>query len=195
MSWDLVTAYTRTGLTVNPANDAILTGEMAATISIVEAYLQRRVLFVHVTEEITLDDSNRHIVAAYPIDQVFTPLYHYNDGATKNIPKKQINHRRGIVHVDVKPGPKNIEYWGGYKPADVPLDLEMALWFTFESVRSINAGAAPAAGNIKKISIAGVGALDYNTAGTPTSTAAAGFGGTIPATAVGILDLYRRIVC
>ena len=92
-----------------------------------------------------------------------------------------------------------VTYSGGYKV--LPPDLELALWAIFDAVWSATPGAgkvgtATAGGVIKSLSAPDIGTVQFFDPNSSAGSAAGGvMGGLIPASALGILDLYRREYC
>jgi hypothetical protein len=81
-------------------------------------------------------------------------------------------------------------YDAGYDP--MPPDIEAAFVATFKSVRASLADAAGDSGLARRVSVTGVGSVEYDYGGGEGSaTGAAQPWGLLPATAVAVLNRYR----
>jgi hypothetical protein len=96
--------------------------------------------------------------------------------------------------------PLSIEYVGGFDP--LPKDLEFAVLAAFDAVWSTTPGWGAAAGSaaeqVQKISVVGVGSIDFGTGGTTSGGAAGGSQvgshpwGVLPVTVTSILQRYMN---
>ncbi len=91
MAFDLLTAYTRTGLVASPTNDAQLTGTINVALAIVENYLDRKFLFD--SQEDTFHHSSSatlHLIR-YPVEKVSSAT-----GVSGNY---QVHHKNGTIEL------------------------------------------------------------------------------------------------
>lgn len=201
MSFDLATAYTRSGLTASAANNLVLNGELDVTLAMVEQYLDRLLLFRRENVQVIHLHANTIQVSRYPIAQVVS-VQNANIAtistatAVGNVGTYLVHNAVGMIVFDewtATGRDVRVTYDGGYKV--FPADLEWALWQTFDAVRAAAAGGATvAAGTIESVSITGVGTVRYASgAASAAAVASPGGGGSslIPATAFGVLDHYR----
>lgn len=184
MTWDLLTARIRNGITsTDTSKDPELQLAMSQALALAETYCSRQ--FLYATNQIRWYYVNAHTfqVSRYPIETVnitgVTDYKVHNDGGW--IKTKTPIHKDELT----------VLYTGGYKPDQIPADLELALWTVFDSCYDLMQGASVSAGGIKSASITGVGSVHFTESGSASNTGGA-MGGLLPPVAASILDLYTR---
>lgn len=184
--FDLATAYIRTGLTQDPANDLLLEASLDATLAAVENYLDRYLLYDVDNIEMLEVHYGALNLRRYPIDVVTSMIpaipHQVHNGAGMIL----LKHRTVMDRIEVT-------YSGGYKI--LPADLELALWLTFDALWALQSGGtggAVAAGTVESVTISGVGTVRYATGGSSSVDTGLSGTSTIPDTAIGLLRAYRR---
>lgn len=181
--WDITTGRLRLGLAAGDVSrDSDITLAMSQALALAEKYCDRYFLYKATETRFYWVDGYRFQLARYPLETV-NPI---KEGSfTVHQEGGWIKFGHPIVSKELK-----IVYAGGYKV--LPADLELALWNTFDSTYGAVTAGAIATGGLKKVSITGVGSLDYDTGSAASTNAGGAFGGLLPAPAQLILDLYRR---
>jgi len=190
MAFNQATAITRLGLTTPTADElAMIDSALLTSIQLAETFCDRGLAFRtdHVENHLC-QHSNTLSSWLYPIASITS--VDTNDSSA--VPDYETDETNGVLFF------KNSVYklrltttiTGGYQlDGGGPPDLELALWAIFNAVwETLQAGGATASGDVRKLSITGVGTVDYGAA----STGEASSSGIIPSTAVLILDAYRR---
>lgn len=200
MAWDLATAYDRTGATSSPENDLELQMAMDVALTSVETYLDRKLLLAEETETFIYPGPVATLsLVRYPISDVASVVL---DGTAATDFK--VRKQTGQLMFGCRRTPSEIvvEYEGGYQT--LPAALEWALWTLFDAVwseaQAVSAGAGSTivegSGELKQITIFGVGSMSYDVGSTVVS------GGEGGATAAllnpsdrfsSLLEMYRRV--
>jgi hypothetical protein len=193
--FDLATAKTRLNIS-GTAQDAMLTAAVGAALAVAEKYCDR--LFMYAAETVKFYDFRGHVIflPRYPIVAVISetglPTTRHVNGLLGAIEL----HGRHFIDEAV------ISYAGGYQV--LPADLELALWLIFDGLwpqfnLPVSAGAAVSPGSvgaIASISVPDVGTLRFDNGGSSSNSGGSGAAvGFIPATAVSLLEPYRRRLC
>lgn len=196
MTFDLQTAYARTGLEETPENSAALTGVMAASLTAVEKFLNRLLPFAQETVEVLFQHSRSIQLSRYPVERIVA--------VSANAGGYQLHNATGMILFahNVCSERIQITYEGGYR--QLPADLELALWLVFDALLPLAIGDQGGAGSsgsnaVESVTITGVGTVRFatssssssSTSGDPTSDLYP----QIPATAMGILRFYRLEAC
>lgn len=182
----------RIGLDPTDASrDAQLTAAWAQALALCETYCDRK--FEKATETEELWPARRSLlVRRYPIVSV-TSITDAS-GAVLEASTYQVIDEAGIIlrgGYGIPGGaPLTIVYVGGYEP--FPKDLEFAVLAAFDAVWASTpgwgaVGGSQSTGAVQKISIVGVGSLDF--ADSASSAASAGAAGQIGAQPWGILPI------
>lgn len=186
MTWDLATAKEKLGIT-GTEQDQDVQDAMDITISLAEGYCDR--LFLYVENDKFEDYSVRHKV-------IYLPRYPINEVKTTNpSPLALVSHfdkLNGRILLDAKTYYETltITYSAGYPVDALPPDLETAFWDILRIVWNQQyqaSGPTIQLGAIKKKTIVGVGAIEYETGSVDNS-------GTVYITdsSESILDRYER---
>jgi len=167
MEFTLDTLRDRIGLEpADTSKDVELTFSMELVISLMERYLDRRLLIADEVEKFTHVIANKISLIRYPIHSITSINgikhlgYHFGE-------------ETGIVHFDgaVLEHEVTVEYNGGYTV--LPNDLVYAALLIFDATwGAIEGGATVAAGAISKVVLQDVGSVTYNTGGTTGAVAA-----------------------
>lgn len=208
MAWDLDTAYARTGLTQSPQNDALLTGTMAASLALVEMWLNRKLAFATDVEAVAMAYlPNTLTLRRYPLTKVTSVTYR-NDQMDLPLGLPDFGNSfpgRFIAEADTGllyfPGglSKNevlVSYEGGYE--EFPSDLELALWLVFDQIlpsMSGGDGGGSSLGAVESITVPDVGTVRFATSAAISAadgSAGGDYNPNIPLTAQALLNPYRR---
>lgn len=195
MTWDIASAKSFLGLpaAVDPVLDPRLQVGLDTALSIAEAYCDRK--FMHTAAQVetfTHTSGGSISLIRYPLDK--DPVL----SGDQNTYKFHTDWQNGVVHFDstIADHQMTATYSGGYTV--LPSDLEFALWSVFGSVWSnMQSGATgAAAGGIKKVSIVGVGSVDFDSSSGGSGGGSGGYspGSLIPTASAFILDTYRRVL-
>lgn len=185
MTWDLAGAYARTAQPTSTVLDARYQASLDASLAIIEAYLDRQILYAAGVEDIIYPHHLGWGVKRYPLESVDSL------GGKAQTSFKQFDADSGVISLDAYAVKDRLEikYTGGYKV--IPADLLMAMWMVFDAVDATNSGGASvAAGAIDSISVPDVGTIRWN---NDTSGGGAVSGGLIPDMALALLSPYRRL--
>jgi len=197
--FDEATATARLDLT-DPSKIALLQPALDAAQAIAERYCDRWFDEADETEEIIPVHLGAVQVKRYPIATVAS-ITAAHGGV---IGEKHIDKPAGLIYLDGGIGSHDVSvtYHGGY--ATLPPDLELALWLIFDGIwpqfnLPVTGGAVTPGGTgaIASVSIPDVGTIRFDN-GSSASSSAGGAGaavGFIPATAVSLLEPYRRKSC
>lgn len=191
----------------DPSKDPQIDVAMEVTLDMIEEYLDRKLLYEEDIEE--LYGPLRHIlVRRWPIDPVEPVVVTITDGVGNAVSQPnnfiQSDRFNGIVYLGgySRGWPIRVEYTGGFQT--LPSVLEWAYLQVFDSVWASDpawggtaGGGGFMMGDIKKVSLVGVGSVDLG------SSSASGGGGTggdgisdpwslISAHIIDILDRFRR---
>jgi hypothetical protein len=198
--FDEATATARLDLT-DPSKIALLQPALDAAQAIAERYCDRLFDEADETEEIIPVHLGAVQVKRYPIATVAS-ITGAHSGV---IGEKHIDKQAGVIYLDggAASHEVSVTYHGGYRA--LPPDLELALWMIFDGIwpqfnLPVTGGAATAPGTmgaISSISIPDVGRISFDTGNSSSSGAGTSGGafGFIPATAVSLLEPYRRKSC
>lgn len=193
MGISVVDAYNRTGLTVTPENDILMSSLVDATLAVLENYLDRKLTYDVQTETFLYTHGCKFQVDRYPIEHVT----HVSMNA-----KHEVHHLTGTVIFwhDVVGTNLSVTYSGGYRV--LPADLELAYWLTFDNLYSQASGGTSGAGSgfgggeVSSISVPDVGTVRFSTSSVTTDIGSDGTGIAslvIPAVGIAILQPYRRM--
>lgn len=191
----------RIGLDPGDASrDTDLTAALAQATAICETYCDRRFALADDVEQLTPGRYSLQ-VRRYPIVTVTSITNGL--GEALELAGVQVLKEQGLI-LRVGGGGADVftvAYRGGYEP--LPVDLEYALLGAFDQVWATTPGwgaesGAQSTGDLQKISIVGVGSLDF---ASPTSSSASGDGGKqsagqswgiLPVSVTSILSRYMR---
>lgn len=187
----------RAGFPIDDAShdeDLELAGEQA--LMLCETFCDRFFEKKSQTEQIWRQ-SGHFVVKRYPVESV-TSITDTN-GAVIDLARYGVQEEAGIIHRIGGASPFKIVYVGGYDP--LPPDLEYAILGAFDAVWASTPGWGAAAGSIaeqvQKISVVGVGSIDFGTGGTTSggssgSSAESQPWGVLPVTVTSVLQRYMR---
>ena len=220
MAWDLATARPKIGLAAtDTSRDGDLSVAMAVALDVIERYLDRGILFQNMVETAVEMHGRRVSLYRYPIVVVdaVTKTGASDQGAGAPIGTNQYltDDPAGLLIFKTSTivDKVTVVYKGGY--VIIPAALEWAMWTTFgtiwgEMFPGATAGGGGSTGGIvvagsgdlKSVTIFGVGKLDYDV-GSTVSGGSGNSGSAViktaadmlidPATRLGmVLDTYRR---
>lgn len=206
MAWygNIEVLRVRAGLQpADDTKDALLEQAAAATLDLVETYLDRKLELKDDIEYFYVGD--KHIlVHRWPIvrDSVTILV----DDNPVSMTDKLVDYERGIIYrppTGGKGSESSVEYEGGYDP--IPASLLWAMLAAFDSVwygtpgwgGTPGAGQTTGSGEVKKVTLVGIGSVDLDTGSTSGSASRSGGNtstawGILSEDAITILDRYRR---
>jgi hypothetical protein len=207
MTIDIETLRVRAGFPVDDTtHDDELNAALAQAWGLIETYCDRAFEAADEIEEFdAFDTFDRALrLRRYPVDLV-TSITIFGQPVTQ----WRLNKKAGIVHpwphcgfpfFDTTQPTIEIEYHGGYDP--LPADLEWAVLAVFDMVWAANpawgGGVGLVVDDVKKLSIVGVGSLDFGAASTAkgagASVEAGEAWGPISGEVMDVLRLYRSNV-
>lgn len=172
-------------------------------LALCETYCDRWFELKERTEQIW-PTRGSYIVKAYPIESISAITDANGDtidaGLYRTVDDAGIVLRGGCSIGGTGVWPMSITYEGGFDP--LPKDLEFAVLAAFDAVWSSTPGwgaiAGSAAEQVQKISVVGVGSIDFGTGGTTSGGAAGGSQvgsqpyGVLPVTVTSILQRYMH---
>lgn len=194
---EIETLRTRIGLAADDASrdEQIELAEEQA-LALCESHCDRRFLLLDELEQIW-PVGRSLMVKRYPIEEVLALTDAV--GAIVDPSTYQVINESGIISCQgggwgAYRFPVKVEYVGGYAP--LPADLEYAMLAVFDVLWAETPGWGAAAGApldaaVSKVSVVGVGSLDFERGGTASSANNAAKGlGALPATATATLQRY-----
>jgi hypothetical protein len=191
------TLRTRIGLPADdPSRDAEIELAEEQALALCESHCDRWFLEEEELEQIWPVGSSL-MVKRYPIEAVIAITDAL--GVTVDPMTYQVIHESGIISYQgwgwgAYRVPVKVEYIGGYDP--LPADLAYAMLAVFDVVWAETPGWGATAGvpldaAVAKVSVVGVGSLDFDRGGSASSTNNAAKGlGALPATATAALQRY-----
>ena len=190
MSYDLASAKDRLGIPQeDTSQDDAITIAMNGALAICEQFCMRNFFYAGDKAVWYYATQSRFHVDRYPIDEIVT-ITDPNGNPTDY----KLNKQGGWLDFQ---GPRyfeelTVEYRGGFLNADLPADLELALWSTFDNTWAVQSGEGltGSSGEVQSITVPDVGTVRFSGA-TTSGTAFAPYGH-IPSDAVAILWQYRR---
>lgn len=198
MTFLLADAKARLGiLPADTTKDVVMQGLLGAALALAENWCDRKFMYAAETETLVHPGGLALSLLRYPIDTTTAPLV---TGQSGTVTGWRTNAPAGLLEFDgwAPSLAYTVTYSGGYKV--LPPDLELALWAIFDAVWGATPGAgkvgtATAGGVIKSISSPDIGSISFHSPNDSSGSSGGVMGGLIPATALGILDLYRREYC
>lgn len=191
MAYDLETARVRIGLAADDTSqDVIITSAMTAALSFAEKYCDRKFMRRLESEEFIHFNQCKVQLIRYPVESI--GLVDADEAALTGWHIDKTDGRLvfdGRVNAHIL----TVDYMGGY--AELPADLEMALWRLFDIAWSeIKGGsAATGTGQVKAISSAGA-KIEFAVSGSAGSGGSLGGPNSVgSAFASSILDFYKRV--
>lgn len=194
MAFDLASANVRLGIT---GKDALVTSALNAALAIVENYCDRRFLYKRDTVAFYDAHTRKLLLDRYPIVSINT-ISGKGSPSQINPSTYHVHNWAGMILFHGAPffDELDIDYNGGYQT--LPADLELALWMIFDALwPSFNstAGATTVGGGaINSITVPDVGTIRFDN-GSSGANGGAGAVGLISASAINILQPYRRVAC
>lgn len=188
------------------SRDADLLLALDTALSHVEVYLDRK-LALSDEEETFHHQRGEILLRRYPIASTSAISFTGYDGSNLTLNSQlyvDIDYEKGIVYNITPRGIDYVKvaYTGGYD--NMPDALYWAIMAVFDAVWAGtpgfggSTGAIVAEGDVKKISLVGIGTVELDTGSSASGGSGSGGGlaaspwGLIPATVISILDLYRR---
>jgi hypothetical protein len=191
------TLRTRIGLAADDdTRDAEIELAEAQALALCESHCDRRFLLLEELEQIW-PVGRSLMVRRYPIEEVLAITD--AQGVILETSTYQVINESGIISCrgcgwGAYRVPVKVEYIGGYDP--LPADLEYAMLAVFDVLWAETPGWGASAGvppdaALAKVSVVGVGSLDFERGGSVSSTNNAAKGlGALPATATATLQRY-----
>ena len=185
MAFDLDTAYGRTGLAVTPENDILLGKYLDLTLAVVEQYLDRLIMYGDDDVEVIFHHGHTIQLKRFPIKNIRSMTGSY---------KYELHNDVGLIVFDREVANQRIEieYSGGY--LDLPMDLEMGLWITFDYMYALGSSSSASAASVavESVTIQGVGTVRFALGDTSGDTSTWNTHSPhVPLTAKGFLWPYR----
>lgn len=183
------------------SKDSLITLGLGYTLELVETYLDRKLLHLDEDEYVGPGLHGRFLVRRWPID-LDTVMVSGPQTAIHTPMNVRVNHEAGIVRFSGAVEGDTLHYSGGY--VELPPALAWAIMAAFDAVWSATPGMGATAGGgfvqgsgeIKKISVVGVGSIDYDVGVTATASSSESGGSApwsiFPESVMAILDRYRR---
>lgn len=169
---------------VDTTYDDQISAALALALSIVETYLDRKLEYLVDDVHIALPGSLDALVRRYPIESVKSITNH--SGAIV------FDAKRGIVPVPYSNSPVEVVYTGGYKPGEIPSEIEYVLMKLFDVLApdfGLPTVGQVSGSTIQSITVPDVGTVRYSESASG-STSLAGIG-LLTGTMRGLLDPYR----
>lgn len=188
MTFNLATAYTRTGLPQSPENDAMLTGVMSVSLAAAEQFLNRLIPFGLEQVEVIFQHGKSIQLSRFPVERVIS--------TSSGMGCYYLHNMTGMILFEnhVQQGQIFITYEGGYRV--FPADMELALWLGFDDFLAMAQGSGAASGDVESVTVTGVGTVRFATSGSSSRS------GTnddsvspLSETARALLYPYKLVVC
>lgn len=189
MNFDLATLKIRIGVT-DTSKDVNLTFAMELVIALLEDYLDRKLSKADDTEKFIHFAASVVSLHRYPLHSIASI-----SGSNEKFHWSEVT---GLVHFDhhVTAHELTVVYNGGFET--LPQDLIFAALQLFDAIwDDVDGGSSSsvAAGSISRITLQDVGTVSYATGNSNAGGSLLQSAGVIPATVMGIIDSYRRVLC
>jgi hypothetical protein len=192
MAWDIATATARVP---GGSNATLIQTSFDTALAVAERYCNRNFMFTTEIATFTHSIGNKFQLSRYPVEKIISFTTDTGAAVTGFHSQDAV----GLVVADASIGAHQVSigYAAGYRV--LPADLELALWMIFDTIwaQVSSPSGGGAAGNISSVSIPDVGRISFDTGNSSSSGSGASGGafGFIPATAVNLLEPYRRKSC